>query len=83
MLDKMMGQEVWLNAENACTFPKPWVSDSTDTFEGAKRKVEDGRDEAPSMDLAKRIVGNYSNPVYPIMKLKLENSQLKVRAFKT
>ena len=82
MLDKLMGQEVWLDAENACTFPKPWVSDDSDTFEGAKRKVaEETQIEALTLGEMERVVGNYSNPVYPVMRLKLDNSELKVRTY--
>ena len=84
MLDKLMKQDVWLDAENACTFPKPWVGENTDTFEGAKRKVEEEIVEKPlSVEEAEYVAGNYSNPVYPTMKLKLEDSQLKVKPAQT
>ena len=83
MLDKLMGEEVWLDAKNACTFPKPWISDKEDTFEGAKRKATEEKEEEELMaEEAQRFVGNYSNPVYPLMKLRLLNSKLKVGASK-
>ena len=83
MLDKMMGEEMWLNADNICTFPKPWIEEETEIFEGAKRGTVgvDVEAEAVSPGEAARFVGNYSNPVYPVLMLKLEDSALKVRFF--
>ena len=79
MLDKMMGEEMWLNADNICTFPKPWIEEDTEMFEGAKRGTVDVEAETVSPGEAARFVGNYSNPVYPVLMLKLEDSALKVR----
>ncbi|KAL5255736.1 hypothetical protein ACHWQZ_G011081 [Mnemiopsis leidyi] len=77
MLDKMMGEEMWLNATNICTFPQTWIKENTQVFEGAKRGAEAaGATAVPAGD-AERIVGNYSNPVFPVLMLKLEESTLK------
>ena len=79
MLDKMMGEEMWLNATNICTFPQTWIKEDTQVFEGAKRGTKTEEATAVPAGDAERIVGNYSNPVFPVLMLKLEESTLKVR----
>ena len=89
MLDIMMGvQDPWVDRDGVCSFPDKWSSppnssppNSSSTYSFSNYRSSNIGQTGGDIIVtnAKLYVGNYSNPVFPLMTLKLEDSLLKVR----
>ena len=90
----MMGvQDPWVDRDGACSFPDKWSlppnssppnssppnSSSAYSFCNYRSSNTGQTGSGIIVTNAKLYVGNYSNPVFPLMTLKLEDSLLKVR----
>ena len=84
----MMGiEEPWVDRDGACSFPDKWKSSprrfpAPDQTAPEDRGVIEYRSFNTDRDTAipdvERYLGQYTNPVFPTLVLKLEESVLRV-----